>query len=86
MNKKKYSVYRSKAIYGFSDLCRFYYVFINDEVSEYARSLLHPIDCAGHIRYIGASCCNAEPPSAKIMKDLEYCGEVDDIYDIDFNL
>ena len=83
--KKKYSVYRSKAIYGFSDPRRLYFVFINDEVSEYARSLLHPIECVGHIRYIGTSCCNAEPPSPSFMEKLEYCGEVDSIYDIDFD-
>lgn len=84
--KKKYTVYRSKSIYGFSNPCRFYYVFINDADTEYRKSLLHPIECVGGIRYIGTSCCNAEPPSAKIMSDLEYCGEVDSIDDIDFNL
>ena len=84
--KKKYSVYRSKSVYGVSPLYRFHYVFINDEVDEYRRSLLYPIECVGHIRYIGPSCNNCEPPTAKIMRNLEYCGEVDDIYDIDFNL
>lgn len=87
MNKKKYSVYRSKAIYGFSDLLRCYYVFIRDNTSEYDESLLYPIECTGNMRrYIGNSCCNGEPPSTRFMKTLEYCGEVDDIYDIDFNL
>lgn len=91
MEKKKYSVYRSKDIvYKDLSMClnqcprRLYFVFINDdECSEYEKSLIYPIEFIFNIRLIGNSCCNAEPPSPSFMEKLEYCGEVDSIYDID---
>lgn len=85
--KKKYSVYRSKVIYGFSDLRRLFFVFINedDELSEYEKSIIYPIECVYNARFIGDSWCNGEPPSPSFMEKLEYCGEVDSIYDIDFD-
>ena len=92
MEKKKYSVYRSKDIvYKDLSAClnkrprRLFFVFINDEDTEYERSLIYPIECIYNIRLIGNSCCNAEPPSSNFMEKLEYCGEVDSIYDIDIS-
>ena len=84
--KKKYSVYRSKVIYGFSEPRRLFFVFINedDELSEYEKSLIYPIECVYNTRFIGDS-WYSEPPSPSFMEKLEYCGEVDSIYEIDFN-
>ena len=84
--KKKYSVYRSKAIYGFSDPRRLFFVFINedDELSEYEKSLIYPIECVYNTRFVCDS-WYSEPPSPSFMEKLEYCGEVDSIYDIDFD-
>lgn len=84
--KKKYSVYRSKVIYGFSDPRRLFFVFINedDDLSEYEKSLIYPIECVYNARFIGDS-WYSEPPSPSFMEKLEYCGEVDSIYDIDFD-
>ena len=91
--KKKYSVYCSKAVYGCPDingdgLVRLFFVFVNydDDVhSEYEKSLIYPIECVYNIRFIGNSCCNCEPPPPSFMEKLEYYGEVDSIYEIDFN-
>ena len=92
MKKKKYSVYRSKEIiYKDLSAClnerprRLFFVFINDEDTEYKRSLIHPIEFIYNIRLIGNSCCNCEPPSPSFTEKLEYCGEVDSIYDIDIS-
>lgn len=95
MEKKKYSVYRSKdIIYKDLSAClnqrprRLFFVFVNydDDVhSEYEKSLIYPIECIYNIRFIGNSCCNCEPPSPSFMEKLEYYGEVDSIYEIDFN-
>ena len=84
--KKKYSVYRSKVIYGFSDPRRLFFVFINedDELSEYEKSLIYPIECVYNTRFIGDS-WYSEPPSPSFMEKLEYCGEVDSIYEINFD-
>lgn len=81
--KKKYSVYRSKVIYGFSDPRRLFFVFINedDELSEYEKSLIYPIECRDKIRCVG----DGKVPAPWFMKSIEYCGEVDSIYDIDFD-
>lgn len=92
--KKKYSVYRSKVIiYKDVSMClnkeprRLFFVFINedDELSEYEKSLIYPIECIYNVRFIGDSWCNSEPPSPSFMEKIEYCGEVDSIYDIDFD-
>ena len=91
--KKKYSVYRSKVIiYKDVSMClnkeprRLFFVFINedDELSEYEKSLIYPIECVYNYRFIGDS-WYSEPPSQRFMEKLEYCGEVDSIYDIDFD-
>ena len=84
--KKKYSVYRSKVIYGFSDPRRLFFVFINedDELSEYEKSLIYPIECVYNTRFIGDS-WYSEPPSPSFMEKLEYCGEIDSIYEINFD-
>lgn len=88
--KKKYSVYCSKAVYGCPDingdgLVRSFYVFVNDEGNENDKSLIHPIERQGEILCVGSSRFDDKPPKW-FMKSIEYCGEFDSLYDINFNV
>ena len=84
--KKKYSVYCSLGIYGVTNPCRLFYVFVNDEGSENDKSLIHPIERRGNTLCVGGSRFGDNKPPRWFMKSLEYYGEVDDLYDIDFKV
>ena len=85
--KKKYSVYRSKSIYGVMVPVRLFYVFINDEGNENDKSLIHRVMCDRDDKLrVGDSCFDNNPPPPWFMKSLDYYGQVDDLYDINFRV
>ena len=87
MNKKKYSVYCSKSVYGAMVPFRLFYVFVNDEGSEHDKSLIHRVVCNNDDKLcVGDSCFGNNQPPPWFMKSLWYCGGVDDLYEINFRV